>query len=447
MDKQLLDFFSDPTLVDLLEQVKSSNDILTLLTPRENQHSDLLAWCLNAREGHGQGDGLLKDFLLAVFKQSTQVEPGDKLYGRGLTRDFVRAWKPARIVTSSFAGAICLREYSLPKSGDGVGGRLDLLVVDPDNRILVVIENKAGARFRPGQLEGYLEAVQKSLLSRAAFKDFHVAFVAMDRNWDTSEEDEGDSNGDDLDGRWAKLDYSWLRAGAQRAEVAVRRGNQAAALLLSYCRAQTGFESEEESQISRKAQDLAVRYPGVVNEIKRVARELNRPEVWTPGLLSPENTDGQLLRLYLQHEEALNRLIELPPLHLLHAKLAEQFPALERKGEYELGRVKSAYCLPLEFDIPLADDFWPLFVRVRHLNVDATVGAKFRVRYEWHPSRVPDIRKAEICALVAKAFPAAANSEGRGRVLVLMDEMVEGVDAAVRCLKGLLERTEAGFRS
>lgn len=45
--------------------------------------------------------------------------------------------------------------------------------------------------------------------------------------------------GDRFDHRWARLDYMWLKPGAKRAEMAVHRGNQGAALLMSYCRAQS----------------------------------------------------------------------------------------------------------------------------------------------------------------------------------------------------------------
>ncbi|MDI4634716.1 PD-(D/E)XK nuclease family protein [Pelomonas sp. V22] len=449
MNNELLKFCSSPTLVDLLERVKSSNDILDLLTPRENQHSDLLAWCFNAREGHGQGDAILKDFLLAVFKQSTSSEAGDRIFGRGLTRDFVRAWTPARILTASFAGAFCLREYTLPKAAaSSAGRRLDLVVIDPDNRILVVIENKAGARFRPGQLKEYVEGVQKALLSKAAFKDFHVAFVAMDRNWDPESDEELESTDDEFDPRWAHLDYGWLKPGAQRAELAVQRGNQGAALLLSYCRAQSGYESDEERQISRKAQELAIEFPSVVQEIKRVAQELTRPELWTPNLMRADNTDGQLLRLYMQHAEALDRLIDLPALQLLHGKLTEGYPILDHDDELiDVGRVWTGYRLPFDTIIPQVDDYWPLYLRIRHVNSEATGKPKFRVTLLWKPQQVPTEDRPRICAALGTEFAAASASGERINAMRLADELADGVDAAERVARSLIQKVQACISS
>src|SRR3989337_985599 len=92
--------FSDPHLNELVEINKSSGDLLDLLSPRENQHSDILAWCFNSREGHDQGDTVLKDFLVAIFNASKNYEPGDRLEGKGRTRDFVRYWTPGRIAAS-----------------------------------------------------------------------------------------------------------------------------------------------------------------------------------------------------------------------------------------------------------------------------------------------------------------------------------------------------------
>ena len=288
---EMTDFFAAPQLVNLLELAKSSSDFLELVSPRETQHSDLLAWCFNAREGHGQGDAILKDFLLAVFKSATETEPGDKVFGRGLGRDFVRAWTPSRIMTSSFATAITYREYKLPQ---GNAGRLDLLVIDPDNQLLIVIENKAGAAFGAGQLQAYREGVQTALLSRAVFKDFLVVFVAMDRNHDM------DSNADEeanFDKHWVPLNYEWLRPAGERAEVAVKRGNQTAALLLSYCRAQTGWESDEMKAMTRLARDISILFPAVIAEIKRISSDLWLPETWTPQLLRPDSVEGQILKL------------------------------------------------------------------------------------------------------------------------------------------------------
>lgn len=422
MTQELNEFCSDPTLVELLEISKSTDDLLDLLTPRENQHSDLMEWCFNAREGHGQGDAILKDFLLALYRSASESEAGDRLSGRGLSRDFVRAWPPTRVMASSFSTAFCYREYPLPKGpGEKNAKRLDMLVIDPDNQFIVVIENKAGAKFGEGQLEGYLEGMQKTLLSKRAFSNFHVAFVAMDRDAAIGD-DAGDGNGNGIDGRWVRLNYEWLRPAAQRAQVAVQRGNQSAALLLSYCRRQTGWESESMQAMTRLAQDLAIRFPGVTKEFKRISNEFSNPDSWVPAMMKPDDTNGQLVKFYRQYESAIDLMLQLTPVQLLRGRLVENVPELESDEDaYEYGRVWAGYRLPIEH--LLSQDYrWPLYLAYRHLNPGSDSAAKFRVRLVFGPCDVPENERARVCEDLGRYYPPAATAADRQNRLILVKE-------------------------
>src|SRR3989475_668568 len=78
----LYSFFSDPELIELIEQAKISDDILDVITLNENQHSDMLAWCLTPGEGHGQGDSVIKDFLEAAYQKSDAAIYDNKKFFR-----------------------------------------------------------------------------------------------------------------------------------------------------------------------------------------------------------------------------------------------------------------------------------------------------------------------------------------------------------------------------
>jgi PD-(D/E)XK nuclease superfamily len=443
LQSALIRFCRAPALVELLELSKSSSDIMELLTPRENQHSDLLGWCFNAREGHGQGDTLLKDFLLDVFHRATEVAPGDKLFGRGLTRDFVKAWTPARILTTSFATAFCIREYRFSDSTKGhEGARLDLVIVDPENRILVIIENKAGARFRPNQLADYIEATQRTLLTRPVFKDFHVAFVAMDKNIDADDPPSEDEN---FDSRWARLDYSWLKHGSKRAEMSVYRGNQGAALLMAYCRAQTGFETENEQAISRKARDLAIEHPEVVAYIGKIAKDLQDLTAWTPSHLRSDSDDGLLLKLYLQNKDAFDRMLELPPLWLLNGRIEEHFPQYAHHENLDWARVWTAYRLPHDRPIPTRDDAWPLFLHVKHLNIEGKGRPRFKISVRWYPRNVPEDDVERVCTALSTTFKKAAGTAFRENGVKLIEFDADGVDEAVQQCRKYIASTQSAF--
>lgn len=448
MQDKLTDFCSDAQLVELIEHAKSSEDLLDLLTPYENQHSDLLAWCFNAREGHGQGDGILKDFLLALFHAATDEIPGDKISGKGLTREFVKLWPPSRIVTTSFATTICYREYVLPPlPGDTTKMRLDLLIIDTDNRLVIVIENKAGAKFREGQLKGYLDRVQKSLLAKAAFAEFVVAYAALDVNFEADREQ---PENDNFDRGWVNLNYEWLTSGAKRAEFSVGRGNQSAALLLSYCRRQTGWESEAMKTVTRLARDLAIRYPEVIEQLKKVSTEFRSPDMWTSSLILPSSKNGQLLKLYMQNEIALNKLFELSPLQLLHAQICEHYPSLEEdEDNTEYGRNYRNYRLPVEQIIPMKDYHWPFYMHIRHIDHQLKDKLKIRILVRWRPTFVLEEDRNNITEKITalSIFKSNRNIMERKKGGVIMEANCLSISEAEKIIKSIFEVISHEFRA
>ena len=70
-------FLGDQKLSELCEVLKIGDDLLDVINLSENQHSDLLAWMFDPREGHGQGDQIIRDLLLA----------GSKMFAEGSALD------------------------------------------------------------------------------------------------------------------------------------------------------------------------------------------------------------------------------------------------------------------------------------------------------------------------------------------------------------------------
>ncbi|WP_163006640.1 PD-(D/E)XK nuclease family protein, partial [Pseudomonas viridiflava] len=58
----------DDKLTKLCDTLRTGEDILDMISLTENQHSDVLAWLFDPREGHGQGDQIVRDFLLGAAK-------------------------------------------------------------------------------------------------------------------------------------------------------------------------------------------------------------------------------------------------------------------------------------------------------------------------------------------------------------------------------------------
>lgn len=96
--------------------------MLDVITLTENQHSDMLAWCLTPGEGHGQGDAVIKDFLQAAYR-----EAGIAIYDN---KKFFSSWMPGRIRVTSFGSAFVTHEFTVklkdPEQEDKRAWRLDL---------------------------------------------------------------------------------------------------------------------------------------------------------------------------------------------------------------------------------------------------------------------------------------------------------------------------------
>lgn len=383
---------ADSNWADLIERCRGNADIFDIISIRETQHSDVMAWMFDARQGHGQNDAIFRDFLLAVHASGSREVPGDRISGKGLTRDFICSWTPARILTTSFASAMFFREYRLPTvKGAGVC-ILDLLVVDPDNKFIIAIENKAGAKLTPHQLDRYLATLRGSRLGRGAFANFDMAFVALDRDHDDSPDTDG------CDGRWALLSYSWLERAAGRAELAEQRGNRDASIVLSYSRQQFDYESPNTREINRLARSIAIRHADAVNAIREAKTAYGDPASWTATKLDASNPTGQLLRLVLQNGAACNQLLNLTRLDILHGTVLElsQSDELGDDDRWDMKRKYVAY-RPRHV-VPSVNDYWPIFVRAT-LDSD-----QIRISTRWSPMRVPEDRRSRYAAVLQRAF-------------------------------------------
>ena len=257
-------FLSDKRLVDLIERVKISDDFLDVVSLTETQHSDMLAWCLHPNEGHGQGDAVIKDFLIAAYEAGQETN-------KFANKIFFETWTPGKIRTSSFGSAFIAREFSLT-TADTRRGRLDLFLIDPGNKIIVTIENKAGASLTETQLSDYYAAVSQQISNRRVFSDYQFAYIVVDRDLADYPEEHLKSLGN----KWALLDYGWLEASANRARLHLERNNEAAQLLMAYCQKQTGWQSPNEKQVNELAAELASQHEAVVEAIRLQRRSSPR---------------------------------------------------------------------------------------------------------------------------------------------------------------------------
>jgi hypothetical protein len=396
MSKDIDQFCGHSNLVELMELCRTNTDSLELISPTETQHSKILAWAFNPREGHGQGDAVIKDFLVAVHCAARTRDGEWLVQGKGLTRSFVERWTPGRILATSFATSFCLCEYS---AGDG---RLDILIVDLANRICVCIENKTGARLGYDQLKKYRYAMIDEVFSRSVFKDFAKAFVLLDVNH-FQDEDDPEQHPDG----WVRVNYEWLNATANRAELALERGNASAAFLLAYCHRQIDYETKEYKRCELLAKDLVIEFPGVIDQLREIRPKVKKPADWNAKTLDLCRGEGQLMQLCLQYGVCIDWLIGYGPTQLVQAELAKAFPVLgQREAEnhvWEMYPKSFSINLPLVSPIQGTDLRWPCYVEIRCVNPQDQE-KKFNIGLYWRPKLVPDEQFERASALVRQIF-------------------------------------------
>lgn len=406
-DLNISAFMADDNLMEMLEQVKISDDIFDVINLVENQHSDMLAWCLNPNEGHSQGDALIKDFLMSAHGESFDCTYANK--------KFFAEWTPSKIRTSSFGTAFVSREFSIKLDSDGAKGRLDLFLIDPANKIIVAIENKAGAKLTGEQLDDYYAQINTVFGTRPIFKDFQFAFVVIDRKLDFYPED----HIIDLGTRWVLLNYQWLESAAKRAKHHLARNNQAAQLLMAYCQKQTHWEKPSEKRLSELASDLVSEHEPVISALWNIKFE--KIAEWTPSLLKGEL--GSLRLFYQQSKQLCNVLFEARGIGSVASSLRQK---MLPKTPYEIVKTRVWLGFATQTMSDLIDQEnensnWPVYVAVQRESTSNSSESKFNVTFVWRRDNFAANFDAEkLRNVLAKDFRALDKftSSSRRRVVV-----------------------------
>jgi hypothetical protein len=429
--RELYSFLRDPKLLELIELNKRANDVFDVVTLTENQNSQVLAWCMNPNEGHSQGDAVIKDFLEEAYAQS-----------EGCTWDnkkFFAKWTPGRIRTTSFGSAFLTREYSI-KVNDGAGnGRLDLFLVDPQNKILITIENKVKATLNSEQLEKYVRAVKSGLAAMKVFSDYDLAFIVIDKDLEfyTEEHLAG------LGTRWSLLDYQWLESSAKRARLSLNRGNQSAQMLASYCQSVTQWENPANKLQSDLLADLALTHPAVVESMNELSR-------YTMDRWSPSGLDGHFgeLTIFLsQHRGVCEKLIDIRGVASLTPKLLGAIPIVNLEHIDEGGYWVCV--MPPSASTIMRDEAWAIYIDIfRVAKVSTASAPKFTLKLVWvksefDPAVCDEEKLRDYFEPHFKGLNKRASSDRRRVMIVEHVSPAEAISIAAETIekleKGLIE--------
>lgn len=412
-------FIADPRLMELCELQRTGDEVLDVISLNENQHSDILGWLFDSKEGHGQGDEILRDLLIHASELFSAQETA--IDGRSATARFFGAWPPSRIRTTSFGSAFVARELGL-KARE----RVDLFVVDTQNQFILVIENKAGTAHNETQLDLYRSGIDALIAGNSRLKQYDYALIALDRYLDAE-------NPGGISKFWLPTNYDWLKVSAKRALMHVGRGNSAAKLVVSYCNRQTDWDSPVNEQCLEIAAQLTNSYPDAVRSIVglwggRIEKQ------WLAS-----SADNASLLFLLQNRGIFRLLREVSGLVSVKSAIVSEISSLPRDN-VEHQRAWLEIC-PRWWERYKGELWWPVFLSVRYSD---SAKSKYTLALVWNADYARNEDEAtqlrSILAKIEKRFEKHSDSRRRRVVIKVGVGLVELL-ATIKDLESRLARS------
>ncbi|MGF6492110.1 hypothetical protein ABIE56_000263 [Luteibacter sp. 621] len=365
---------ADPRLVELCELHRTGDSIFDVVRLSEKQNSTILAWMLDPKEGHSQGDEVLRDLL--THASSVFSSGGSGLDKRGVTAHFLARWPASRIRTSSFASAFTLTEFWVSETA-----RIDLCVVDTQNNFVVIIENKVGARHTEEQLERYREDVGAALKANPRLRKLDSVYIAMDYYHDATQEAPRPSGS-----YWLHVGYDWLETSAVRAQAHVSRGNASAKLVAAYCQRLADLPAEGAERVEQLAAAIHQAHPGAINELLGTGRQ----DAANDWLTSPAANRTKLL-FSLQNKSVIKTLRETKGMASVLTEVRAAIPGMPRDNLH--ARRATLDVCPRGCENLSREEYWPVYIRVRYSGKDQT---KFNVLVCWDQleAKTPEVAHA-----------------------------------------------------
>lgn len=428
IQKSFQEFISDPQLSKLIDIYKKTDNIFDIIDHHENQHSEILKWLFDPREGHGQGESIFKDFLIAAY----WATKNNGNYNVKNNEDFFEIWTPSKIARTGFNSMVIYREFVLSQDS-----RLDLMIVDFDNKLIVVVENKRGAKLTDEQIERYYEEVNRRIRKRPVFKGFLTAHVVLDQYYEPDE----DLNKDAPRKKWAFLDYSWLESSARRAEYQLSKGNVSSALVVSYCQSQSDYVSKEKKEAGNILAQLANDYTGIIKELSKISL-IDLKDITSTML---DQSQGDMWLFAKHYSDLVLEISEKTYLSYMGNQLNNEFSQYDLDLRFSKSRL---YFLNPAW-IKLMDDdkeFLPIIVNIWQIN-NANEEPKFNVSVHYMKSMLDHSKEEKINNIMKKIFPelqkgrqsASLRRLGMQRNLSKVDALKASIDAFKKLENALRE--------
>ncbi|MBU2972019.1 PD-(D/E)XK nuclease family protein [Pseudoalteromonas sp. C2R02] len=177
---QTSDLILEPDFQDISRQNVFSS-ALECVNTKEDCMCRLVAWLLNPKEGHMQGEYFLKKLISGIYSSKTNQTLPDK----------------STALLNSYSNIQVMTEVAINEvDNKNKKRRIDILLADSNSRTLFIIERKDGTKAHSNQLIEYYKWAKRH------YSDWNHFFVLLDSK--------NKNHGDQMHPEYILLDDSWL---------------------------------------------------------------------------------------------------------------------------------------------------------------------------------------------------------------------------------------------
>ena len=310
-----------------LSRYNQSLHIFDIIPQNERTHSSLIAWLIDPNEGHGMGDYFIKNmFYSLVFDENFPLSINE-------------------IESISFGNLIIDTEVAVSNTNI-----IDILMYDPINRYLFVIENKYGATLTNNQLERYNDWAEKQ---KENIPNLTKVLIVID----------GLSTISSVAQSWSVINYEWITSsivsllgrGILNAEIEK--------LLRDYyisIEGEYGLDPQLKDYKKHLA-NLAERYPEFIDWLQN-ERSYLLDSKYSELIQEISLSDSEVSLLIHKNKPIFLELIEYSRYDWLQQQLQNAFPSL---FEFEKSSNK-CNAFPLSWKPLMADPdgYWPIYIQL-----------------------------------------------------------------------------------
>ncbi len=383
-------FFIDEDVKWLLANARE-NRALKIAFPKEIHVSNMLAWLLSPDEGHGLGDLPIKELLFEAAS-SCAGPPGGS----------VGKFRPSFVANRSFANMVVVREYAVTDPT----GRIDLVLVDPMQELVIAVENKYGARQSADQLKNYAEAIASQMERGTTWE---LICVLLDSDPDSAPEDP----------RWIKVSYEWITR-MLRTQLDLKRLSADSEATLREFVEYLGdvglapYLRLDGDHVVDRARKVADKHQGIIRKMRDLRRQLSEP---VAVLMSPK--PEPIAIEYIRHRLLWDHVLETSDRAELITPVQRQLPGVLE--DLDSGRCWTYFALPnwTACRIPAdegKDATWPIYAFI-YRSSEKSSSQRFRVGAEFWPELIqPSQREALVTRAKGLRTTYKMSAKGMGGV-------------------------------